>query len=170
MSKKIAYGGMLLSLNAILLILINIIPINTLFLLGLASFIISIVIVEWGPISGLTYYLASVALGFIIMNSKIQWLIYTFTFGIYGLIKYMIEKDRPIFVEYMLKLLFANITVLILYMLVNKFVYIPINLISIICFEVVFMVYDYMYSRFIDYYDYKIKRIIKINKDTPKNR
>ena len=54
MSKKIAYGGMLLSLNAILLILINIIPINTLFLLGLASFIIYIVIDEWGPISGLT--------------------------------------------------------------------------------------------------------------------
>ena len=78
-------------------------------------------------------------------------------FGIYGLIKYIIEKDRPIFIEYILKLIFANTMVLIVYFIVREFVYIPMNLISIVIFEVVFVVYDYMYSRFIDYYNLKLK-------------
>ena len=164
MSRKIAYGGILLSLNAILLILINLIPINTLFLLALSSLPISIIIMEWGPLTGLTFYISSAILGFIVMTNKIQWLIYVFTFGIYGLIKYIIEKDRPIFVEYILKLLFANISILILYLIVREFVYVPINLISISIFEIVFVVYDYMYSRFIDYYNSKLKNIIKIKK------
>ena len=98
------------------------------------------------------------------MTSKTQWLIYIFTFGIYGLIKYIIEKDRPIFVEYILKLLFVNTMVLILYFIVREFVYVPMNIISIVIFEVVFVVYDYMYSRFIDYYNLKLKSIIKIKK------
>ena len=55
MSKKIAYSGVLLALNLILLILINIIPINTLFLMGLASLPISIVIMEYGPKSGFIF-------------------------------------------------------------------------------------------------------------------
>ena len=159
MSKKIAYGGILLSLNAILLILVNLIPVNTLFLLALASLPISIIIMEWGPLTGVTFYISSVILGFIVMTSKTQWLIYIFTFGIYGLIKYIIEKDRPI-----LKLLFANTMVLILYFIVREFVYVPMNIISIVIFEVVFVVYDYMYSRFIDYYNLKLKSIIKIKK------
>ena len=164
MSRKIAYGGILLSLNAILLILVNLIPINTLFLLALASLPISIIIMEWGPLSGLTFYISSVILGFIVMTSKTQWLIYIFTFGVYGLIKYIIEKDRPIFLEYMLKLFFANISILILYLILREFVYVPINIISIAIFEIVFIIYDYMYSRFIDYYNSKLKNIIKIKK------
>lgn len=162
MSRKIAYGGILLSLNAILLILVNLIPINTLFLLALASLPISIIIMEWGPLSGLTFYISSTILGFIVMTSKTQWLIYIFTFGIYGLIKYIIEKDRPIFLEYILKLFFANISILMLYLILREFVYVPINIVSIAIFEIVFIIYDYMYSRFIDYYNSKLKNIIKI--------
>lgn len=161
MSKRIAYGGILLSLNAILLILINIIPINTVFIMGLASFPISIIIMEWGPLSGVTFYIASVILGFIMMTSKIQWLVYTFTFGVYGIVKYIIEKDIPIVLEYILKILFANISVMVLYFIMKEFVYIPINLVYVLLFEVVFIVYDYMYSRFIEYYDFKLKKYLK---------
>ena len=170
MSKKIAYGGILLSLNAILLILVNIVPFNTIFLLGLASFPISIVIMEWGLLSGISFYISSVILGLIIMNSKSQWLVYTFTFGIYGLAKYIIEKDRNIFIEYILKLGFANVVGLILYIIMKQFIYVPLNIVSVGIFEVVFIIYDYMYSRFIDYYQLKLKKLIKINKDMPHNK
>ena len=69
MSKKIAYSSILLAINLILLILINIIPMNTLFLMGLASLPISIIIMEYGPKSGVIFYIASVLLGFIIINN-----------------------------------------------------------------------------------------------------
>ena len=96
MSRKVAYGGILLALNCILLLLVNVLPINTLFLLGLASLPISIVIMEWGPKAGIVFYIGSVLLSFIIMAQKAQWILYIFTFGLYGLVKYFIEKDRNI--------------------------------------------------------------------------
>ena len=161
MSKKVAYGGTLLAVNIVLLLLTNIIPINTLFLMGLASLPISIVIMEWGPKSGVAFYVGSVVLSFIVMANKGQWVLYILTFGIYGIVKYIIEQDRPIYMEYILKILFANIVILAVYFLLKQFVYIPISLITILAFEVVFMVYDHMYTLFIGYYSQKLRKIIK---------
>lgn len=161
MSKKIAYSAILLAVNLILLILINIIPMNTLFLMGLASLPISIIIMEYGPKSGLIFYIASVLLGFIVISNKFQWVLNSFTFSVYGLIKYFIERDRPIYIEYIFKIAFANIALFIVYMILIQFIYIPINLIIILTFEVLFIVYDNIYSLFIEYYNTKLKRILK---------
>lgn len=161
MSRKIAYGGILLSLNIILLIMVNVLPINTLFLLGLASLPLSIVIMEWGKKMGVIFYMGSVLLSFFVMANKAQWLLYVFSFGVYGLVKYFIERDRSFFVEYALKLISANALILIIYIILKSFVYIPVNIITILIFEISFIIYDYMYSLFIDYYNEKLKRIIK---------
>ena len=161
MSRKIAYSGILLAINLILLLLINVIPINTLFLMGLASLPIAIIIMEYGPKSGFVFYIASVILGFIVINSKFQWVLNTFTFGIYGLIKYIIERDRPVYIEYFLKILFANVAILIVYFILKPFVYISVNLFTVLIFEVLFIVYDNIYSLFIEYYNARLRKIIK---------
>lgn len=163
MSRKIAYGGILLSLNIILLLLVNIIPINTLFLMGLASLPISIIIMEYGPKLGTIFYMASAILSFIVMTNKSQWILYIFTFGIYGLIKYVIEKDRSFLKEYIMKIISANILIFITYFILKNFIYIPVNLFTIIIFQMAFLIYDYVYSRFIDYYNIRLRKII-INK------
>ncbi|CEH35855.1 hypothetical protein [Romboutsia lituseburensis] len=161
MSKKIAYGGILLALNTILLLFINVIPINTLFIMGVASLIISIVIMEWGPKSGVIFYIGTVILSFIVMTNKAQWVAYILTFGVYGLVKYFIEQDRQIYIEYILKLIFANIMIFILYLILKSFIQIPINIILVLAFEVVFLIYDYVYTSFIGYYNEKLKKLIK---------
>lgn len=165
MSKKVAYGGILLAVNIILLLFLNIIPTNTLLIMGLASLPISIVIMEFGPKSGVAFYIASIVLGFIVMTNKSHWVIYVFTFGVYGIIKYIIERDLPVYVEILLKLVFANIVLVFLYFILKPFLYIPVKLGLIAMFEVVFILYDYMYSSFIDYYNNKLKnKLIKIEK------
>lgn len=161
MSKKVAFGGILLAVNIILLLLINIIPINTLFIMGLASLPISIIIMEFGPKSGIAFYIGSIILGFIVMANKFQWILYTTTFGVYGLIKYMVERDLPIYIEYILKLLFANIIIVVLYITLKQFIYIPANLMTVAIFEVVFIIYDNVYSSFIEYYNDKLRKVIK---------
>lgn len=161
MSRKIAYSGILLALNIILLLLVNIIPMNTLFLLGLSSLPIAIVIIEYGPKLGVLFYLGSILLSFIIMVNKSQWILYVFTFGIYGLVKYMIEKDRSFIQEYVLKLLSANILVILAYMVLKQFVYIPVNIFTVLVFEVAFIIYDFVYSQFIDFYNDRLKRFVK---------
>ncbi|HBI92197.1 MAG: hypothetical protein E6356_12355 [Terrisporobacter othiniensis] len=161
MSRKIAYGGILLSLNSILLLLVNIIPINTLFLLGLASLPISIVIMEYGPKAGIIFYIGSVLLSFMIMANKAQWILYIFTFGIYGLVKYIIEKDRSFIQEYILKIIVANILIIFAYIILKQFVYIPVNIFTILIFEIAFIVYDFVYSQFIDFYNDKLRKFVK---------
>ena len=146
MSRKIAYSGILLAINLILLLLINVIPINTLFLMGLASLPIAIIIMEYGPKSGFVFYIASVILGFIVINSKFQCII---------------ERDRPVYIEYFLKILFANVAILIVYFILKPFVYIPVNLFTVLIFEVLFIVYDNIYSLFIEYYNARLRKIIK---------
>jgi len=158
MSKKIAYSGILLALNIILLILSNIIPVNTLFFMGIASLTVSIVIIEYGGKFGAIFSLASILLSFFIILNKAQWLTYIFTFGIYGLIKYLIEKKQNIYVELILKLFFANIVVVVLYAFLKEFVFIPLNMVTIIGFEIAFIGYDYVYTLFIEYYETKIKK------------
>ena len=160
MSKKVAYSGILLGVHTILLILINIIPMNTLFIMGISSLIISIIIMEFGPKSGVVFYLASIILSFLVINNKAQWVLYNLTFGVYGLIKYIIEQDRSIYLEYILKIIFANILLMITYFILKGFIHIPINILIIIAFQVVFMIYDSVYTKFIDYYETKIRKII----------
>lgn len=160
MSRKIAYGGILLAINSILLLLVNVIPINTLFLLGLASLPIAIVIMEWGPKAGVIFYIGSVLLSFMLMANKSQWILYIFTFGIYGLVKYIIEQDKSFIQEYIIKLICANILIVITYFILKPFVYIPVNIITIAIFEVAFIIYDFVYSRFIDYYNDKLRKLV----------
>lgn len=160
MSKKIAYGGILLAINIILLMIINIIPINTLFLMGLASLIVSIIIMEFGIKSGIAFYLGSIILGFIVMANKSQWILYSLTFGLYGLVKYIIEQNKSIYIEYTLKIVFANVMIFIAYFLIKSFVYIPMNIIILLFAQIIFLLYDYMYTLFIDYYKDKLRRIL----------
>lgn len=163
MSRKIAYGGVLLALNIILLMLTNIIPINTLFLMGLASLPISIVIMEWGAKMAIAFYIGSAILSFIVMANKAQCILYIFTFGIYGLVKYVLERYKSIYVEYALKLLFANTVVIVLYFILKQFVFIRVNLITVVALQIAFVVYDFMYSSFIYYYNDKIRRLLNFN-------
>ena len=159
MSKKIAYGGILLSVNAIILMLVNVIPINTIFILGIASLPISVYIMMYGPIAGLSYYISLTIVSFLVISNKAQWILYILTFGLYGLVKYIVEKDRHFIIEYLLNVLFANIMMGILYFIARQIIYININLLTIIIFNFIFLVYDYMYSRFIDYFSSRYLRI-----------
>ena len=47
MSKKIAYSGILLAVDLVLFAMINVLQTNTLFLLGLASLPIAVIIMNW---------------------------------------------------------------------------------------------------------------------------
>ena len=160
MSKNIAYSGLLLALNIVLLILSFVIPTNTLFFMGLASLPISIVIIEQGVKSGIVFYIASIILSFLFMPDKLNWLFYTFTFGLYGIIKYFIERDRNIFVEYIVKLAIFNIIIGIGYFFIKEFINIPFNIMTVLLGQLVFLIYDYSYSLAINYYYEKIKKNI----------
>ena len=86
-AKKLAFSGLALALCVLAIVLSGIIEFNTLFLLGLASFLIGIIIRECGMGLGFGFYLGAILLGVILAPNKL----YCITFGAMGLYVVAIE-------------------------------------------------------------------------------
>lgn len=70
-AKKMAFGGLLLALTVICMLLGSVIETNTLFLLAAASFFVGIMIREFGWKTGGAFYLSGVLLGMILAPNKL---------------------------------------------------------------------------------------------------
>ncbi|QSX04696.1 hypothetical protein JYG23_08235 [Sedimentibacter sp. zth1] len=165
-SKNIAYLGVLLALNQMFIIISSIIKTNTLLLFGIAALIVGIVIVEFGVKSGIVFYIASCILGFLLTTDKIEIITYISLFGLYSIVKYAIEKlvynnRKNVFVELLLKFIFFNAVAITLYFVLKQFVMIKLFWWVIVLGEVGFLIYDYAFSVFINYYIMRIKPKIK---------
>ena len=79
-AKKMAFGGLLLALSVICMILGSVIETGTLFLLAAASFFVGIVFREFGRRTAAAFYVAGVLLGLILAPNKL----YVATYGAMG--------------------------------------------------------------------------------------
>ena len=160
-SKKMAFGGILLALEAIFFMLINFVPMNTIFFMVLASFISSIIIIEFGEKTGTIFTFASILLSFMIIGNKVQWFIYAISFALYGLVKSLIERGRSMGTEYCIKLVFANIVFAIMYFVLKSFLtevqYMSVLFVGL---NATFLIYDLFYSQFIRMYENKLRKNI----------
>lgn len=152
-SKDIAYLGVLLGLNLLFLILSSVIETNTIILMAAAALMIGIVIVEFGGKSGSIFYIASCILGFFLTFNKVEIITYILFFGLYSLIKHIIEyKITNKVVALLLKFIFFNISLLCLYFVINQFITLKLFWWMILGAEVLFLIYDYAFTVFINYY------------------
>lgn len=166
-SKMLALSGILLALAVLLLFLATILPTNRLSLYALSSFFVSILVIEYGVKAAWLFYSASCLLGLIIVQNKPGLLPYVIFFGIYGIIKYYIEKINNIVIEYVIKIIYFNLCLAAAIFLVKELFLKEINVklpwfIIIAAFELIFLVYDYVYTLFIKYYREKLKKLLKV--------
>ncbi|WAW14471.1 hypothetical protein [Peptostreptococcus equinus] len=163
-SLKVAFSGLILAINTIILLLVNIIETNTLALLALASFCSAIVLIEFGLKTSIVFSLASILLAFIVLTNKMYFFVYALSFGIYGCIKAIIEKNKNIKFQYVLKLLYANLVFILLYFISTKLlIMFDMKILYIIVYNFVFIIYDFIYSQFIEFYYNKIRKRLKID-------
>lgn len=160
-SKKLTLSGLLLALNAIILLSINYIPTNTIFLMAISSLFASIIIIESEIKFGSIFSLASIFFAFIIFVNKAHFVTYLLTFGNYGVVKYLIEHNFELKIQFILKAVYSICVFLILYFIVTQFMAVKFNPIYLIVMEAAYFVYDYVYTMFIDYYLKKLRNIIK---------
>lgn len=173
-ARAISFSGITLAFNSLIFALINIIPMNTVSLLLIASFLPSIIVLEFGLGYASIYTLSSIFLSFFIITNKIHFLTYLCLFSAYALVKALIENNiKKIINQLVFKLLYATIASILLYLVSKIFIsnkiILPDNLSFIIYTLLIagsliaFLAYDYFFSLFIKYY----KKIIK-NKITKK--
>lgn len=134
---------------------------NTLFFMMIASFLVSIMIMEFDLKNGIIFSLASIILGFIILNNKIQWILYSSIFSYYGVVKYFFESIKSLSLEYLFKYAFANMILFVVYNLLKNITFVPMSISLIFLYQALFLIYDKVYSSFIIYYRKNIKPKLK---------
>lgn len=87
-AKQMAFGGLLLALTVVCMVLGSVIETNTLFLLAAASYFVGIVIRETSMAGGAAFYLAGVLLGFIAAPNKL----YVISYAAMGLYILAVEQ------------------------------------------------------------------------------
>lgn len=160
-------SGILGALAVICLFLASILPTNRLSLYALSSFFISVVIIEGGIKAGWLFYAASTLLSLILVPDKPAIIPYVIFFGIYGIIKYHIEKINRLFIEYILKFVYFNLCMAAAILLIRQVFAESVKIalpwwVIIAVFEVVFFIYDYVYSMFIAYYREKLRKRLRL--------
>lgn len=157
-SKDVAYLGVLLGLNQLFIILSSVIETNTIFLFSVAALLVGIVIVEFGGKSGAIFYIASCILGFFLTFNKVELITYIIFFGLYSLVKYILEiKIDNKYILYGAKLVYFNAALIAMYFTVRLFTPLKLKWWMILAGQVLFIVYDYAFTIFITAYIKNIK-------------
>lgn len=110
---QLALGGICLALTIIFMFGASIAPGVELTLYAISSLFVAVMILESGVKGGIALYLAAVLLGLLIVPNKIGVLPYIGVFGLYGIVKFYIEKLKRPAAQLLLKILFfAAVTAL----------------------------------------------------------
>lgn len=166
-TRKIALNGILGALALISLFIATVMPTNRIALYALSSFFISVAIVESGVKAGWLFYGSTTLLALIILPEKLGLLPYVIFFGFYGIAKYYIEKLDKIFLEYILKFIYFNLCLGIAWLLIRQLFIAELTVklpwfVVIIALEIIFLIYDFVYTLFIAYYRDRLKRMLHI--------
>ena len=161
-SKDVAYLGVLLGLNQLFIVLSSVIETNTIILMAAAALIVGVVMVEFGGKTGIIFYMASCISGFFLTFNKVEIITYICFFGIYSIIKHYIEtKILNKYISYALKIASFNISLLLMYFIVKLFINLPLQWWMILSAQVLFIIYDYAFTIFINQYMNSIKPKLK---------
>jgi hypothetical protein len=166
-TRSIALNGVLGALAVVCLLLADFLPTNTISLYALSSFFVSIAIVENGVRAGWIFYIATGLLSLIIVPDKMILIPYVLFFGMYGIVKFYIEKLRRIVIEYILKFIYFNACAAVIYAAAASLLAgLPVMKLSwwilIAAAEAVFFIYDIVYTMFINYYRTKIRAKLRL--------
>lgn len=152
----LARGGLFTALGVLFIYLSSVIPTSRLYVLGIASCIIPLSILTTNLKTSFLIYISTSILSLLIAGFKGTVLMYIFLFGLYGFVKYYIEKLRNMPFEIILKLIYFNISIGILYYFYTAFfagelrINLPIY-VALIAFQFVFIIFDYVLTLFISY-------------------
>ncbi|NJD03711.1 MAG: hypothetical protein FIA99_14200 [Ruminiclostridium sp.] len=160
---RIALGGILGAMAVICLFLAAVLPTGRISLYALSSFFISIVVIENGIKAGWLFYIATTLLAVILVPDKLEIIPYAIFFGAYGIIKCHIEKIGKLIIEYIVKFAYFNLCMAAAILFIRQVftesmkIQLPWWLI-IAAFEVIFLIYDLVYTMLITYYKDKLRK------------
>lgn len=161
-SKYVAFGGIITALSVCLMMLTGVIPVlvySTPIIVGL---FLMIMVIEMGKRWAFAVYIAVSVLSVLFVAEKESAIIYVAFFGYYPILKPILEsvKIRPI--EWILKFLIFNVSMVAAYFVLINFFGIDISsenmalefviIILLLLGNVLFLIYDIVFTRLVTVY------------------
>ena len=170
-SFKVALGGVVTALSVALMLLTGIIPTLTYAMPALCGFLLTVLCIEIGKKFSIAVYIAISIISMLFVADKEAAVMYVMFFGYYPIVKGIIEKKCNKTVEWILKMLLFNITIIVASVIAVKVFMIPIDEtgtfgkfaipLLLILGNIVFIIYDIAMTRIITVYIYRWRKYIK---------
>lgn len=156
-ARLIALVGLLSAVALVFLLAAGVIPAGWTGVTAVAGLVVGVAISAAGYLSGLFCYLVSGVLALMLVPGKHVALLYLCLFGIYPLLKNKLEHLKSRALEYLLKLIFFNLVLALLYSLAYTLLFQPLEAaadpallrlpVLMLVGSVIFLLYDFAFSK-----------------------
>ena len=167
-ARRTALTGVMAALSLVFLYLSAVAPSGRLGLIALAGIIPAGAVVSAGLVAGFCCYGVTGLLGLILLPVKSNVLLYLLFFGLYPMIKCLIERLRKMPPEILLKLVFFNLMLTVFWCGLSGLLlpFLPAVLSSktwllYLVGNVVFLIYDFGFTKLIAFYCRRIDRVLR---------
>ena len=159
-------SALICAITLITLYFASIWPTGRIGLVALASVLAAAAVIEAGILSGIYVFVASSLLAVIVIPEKSSALLYILFFGYYPVAKSLIERIRGKSLQWVLKLLLFNLALTVILLLLREMIFgtdaaLPGNLLLYIGCNVVFILFDYGFTKVIWLYIERVSRYFK---------
>ncbi len=165
-ARRVALVGVLSALSLMFLALSSLSPAARLGLVAVAGVVPAAAVVSAGLPAGFLCYAAAGLLGLLLISDKGNALLYLGFFGLYPMIKALIERLHNLLLEWGCKLAFFNLALSAGWFLLRGFLLagLPEALgeawALYLAGNLIFIAYDYGFSRLIGFYTWRVDRVL----------
>ena len=166
-AARVAYPAVLGAVSLILVYIASVVPTGNWGLVAVAGVLPAAAVISVGLGAGVLCWAGVSLLSFLLLPGKFCALLYTALFGLYPLVKSLIERLRKRGMEYLLKLVFFNVSFTLIFLIMRTAVLdsLPAALGAVwvlyLVANVVFLIYDFGFSRLISFYVARIGRVVR---------
>lgn len=156
-TRTLALAGLLSAISLMFLLFASVIPSGWTGVTALAGLCVAVAVAAAGYLPGILSYLVSGILALLLLPAKHVAILYLSLFGLYPVLKSLFETCRARIVEYLLKLVFFDLVLFLLYRFAFGLFFaagaadwsrpFPFALALFLGGTIVFFVYDYAFSR-----------------------
>lgn len=153
--RIVALAGLMSAVSLVLLYLASVIPSGWAGVTAVAGLAVAVAVSSAGLYCGVMTYVVSALLALLLIPAKQVALLYACLFGLYPILKLLIERVGRKVPEYLLKLVFFNVVLIVIYHAAFTLFLagiaweheVSLLLVLAAAGSVVFLVYDYAFSK-----------------------
>ena len=166
-AKNVAYPAVLGGLALVLVYIASVAPTGNWGIVAVAGLLPSAAVISVSLQAGFLCWAGVSILAFLLIQDKFCVLMFAVLFGLYPMIKSLIEQLRRRPLEYVLKLIFFNAAFTVIYLVMKNAVLASLpEVLSVVWIlyvvaNIVFLLYDYGFSKLISAYIARIHRAVR---------